>query len=89
MMTPVVFPLALAMGIDPVQLGLILVLNGMIGLITPPVGICLCIVSDIAKTSIVRVSRELLPFYVALIFCLAAVTFVPAIVTVFPTLLGS
>jgi tripartite ATP-independent transporter DctM subunit len=89
MMTPVVFPLALALGIDPVQLGLILVLNCMIGLITPPVGICLYIVSDIAKTSIVKVSRELIPFYIALIICLAAITFIPGIVLVLPKLIGS
>ncbi len=89
MMTPVVFPLALAMGIDPVQLGLIMVLNCMIGLVTPPVGICLYIVSDIAKISIVKVARELTPFYVALILCLAAVTFVPALVTVVPNLVGN
>jgi tripartite ATP-independent transporter DctM subunit len=89
MMTPVVFPLALAMGIDPVQLGLIMVLNCMIGLVTPPVGICLYIVSDIAKTSIVKVARELTPFYAALILCLAAVTFVPALVTLVPNLIGN
>lgn len=89
MMTPVVVPIATAMGIDPVQLGLLMVLNCMLGLITPPVGICLYIVSDIAKVSIVHVARELMPFYVGLILCLAAVTFVPAIVTVIPRLLGS
>jgi len=89
MMTPVVFPLATAVGIDPVQLGLIMVLNCMIGLITPPVGICLYIVSDIAKASIVKVSRDLLPFYVALMICLAAVTFFPGIVTMLPTLIGN
>ena len=61
----------------------------MIGLVTPPVGICLYIVSDIAKTSIVKVARELTPFYVALILCLAAVTFVPALVTVVPNLVGN
>lgn len=88
MMTPVVFPLALALGIDPVQLGLILVLNCMIGLITPPVGICLYIVSDIAKMPIVRVARELVPFYVALTLCLAAITFFPVIVTILPKLIG-
>lgn len=84
MMTPVVFPLAMALGVDPVQLGLIMVLNCMIGLITPPVGICLYIVSDIAKAPIMKVARELMPFYVALIVCLAAITFVPDLVTAVP-----
>jgi tripartite ATP-independent transporter DctM subunit len=84
MMTPVVFPLAMALSIDPVQLGVIMVLNCMIGLITPPVGICLYIVADIAKAPVMKVARELVPFYVALIVCLAAITFVPALVTLLP-----
>jgi len=89
MMTPVVVPLALALGIDPVQLGLIMVLNCMLGLITPPVGLCLYIVSDIAKTPIVKVARELVPFYVALMICLAAITFFPGIVLLIPNLIGN
>lgn len=84
MMTPVVFPLAIALSIDPVQLGLIMVLNCMIGLITPPVGICLYIVADIAKAPVMAVARELVPFYVALVVCLAAITFVPELVTLLP-----
>lgn len=89
MMTPVVFPLSMVFGIDPVQLGLILVLNCMIGLITPPVGICLYIVSDIARTPIMGVARELVPFYAALTACLALVTFVPELATLAPRLFGS
>lgn len=89
MMTPVVFPLALALGIDPVQLGVIVVLNCMIGLITPPVGICLYIVADIAKAPIMSVARELVPFYVALMVCLVAITLVPDLVLVVPRLLGT
>jgi tripartite ATP-independent transporter DctM subunit len=88
MMTPVVFPLAMTLGIDPVQLGLILVLNCMIGLITPPVGICLYIVADIAKAPIMKVAHELAPFYAALVVCLAAITFFPDVVTVVPRLLS-
>jgi tripartite ATP-independent transporter DctM subunit len=84
MMTPVVFPLAMTLGIDPVQLGLILVLNCMIGLITPPVGICLYIVADIAKAPIMKVAHELAPFYVALVVCLAGITFFPDVVTALP-----
>jgi tripartite ATP-independent transporter DctM subunit len=87
MMTPVVVPLATTYGIDPIQLGLILVLNCMIGLITPPVGLCLYIVSDIAKVPIVRVARELTPFYAALAVCLICLILFPQIVTFLPTLL--
>ena len=86
MMTPVVVPLGMSFGIDPVQLGLIVVLNCMIGLITPPVGLCLYIVADIAKAPLVAVARELIPFYFALIACLALIIFFPAIVTILPQL---
>lgn len=87
MMTPVVVPLGMVFGIDPIQLGLILVLNCMIGLITPPVGLCLYIVSDIAKSPIVRVARELVPFYVAFAVCLVGIILFPQIVTFLPSLL--
>ncbi len=89
MMTPVVVPLGMTFGIDPVQLGLILVLTCMIGLITPPVGLCLYIVSDIAKKPIISVARELVPFYVGLIVCLALITVLPRIVTFLPNLVGN
>jgi tripartite ATP-independent transporter DctM subunit len=87
MMTPVVFPLGMAFNIDPVQLGLILVLNCMIGLITPPVGLCLYIVSNTAKVPIFKVARALIPFYIALAVCLVLIIFIPQIVTFLPNLI--
>jgi len=87
MMTPVVFPLGIAFSIDPVQLGLILVLNCMIGLITPPVGLCLYIVSNIAKIPIFQVARALIPFYIALAISLVLIIFIPQIVTFLPNLI--
>ena len=86
MMTPVVVPLGAAFGIDPVQLGLIVVLNCMIGLITPPVGLCLYIVANIAKAPVLKVASELVPFYWGLIACLALIIFFPQIVTFVPQL---
>jgi tripartite ATP-independent transporter DctM subunit len=86
MMTPVVVPLGAAFGIDPVQLGLIVVLNCMIGLITPPVGLCLYIVANIAKAPVLKVASELVPFYWSLIACLALIIFFPQIVTLVPSL---
>jgi tripartite ATP-independent transporter DctM subunit len=87
MMTPVVVPLGLAFSIDPIQLGLILVLNCMIGLITPPVGLCLYIVSNTAKVPILQVARSLIPFYIALTICLVLIIFFPQIVTILPSLI--
>jgi len=87
MMTPVVVPLGMAFNIDPIQLGLILVLNCMIGLITPPVGLCLYIVSNIAKIPILQVARALIPFYIALVICLILIIFFPQIVTFLPNLI--
>jgi TRAP-type C4-dicarboxylate transport system permease large subunit len=89
MMTPVVVPLGAAFGIDPVQLGLIVVLNCMIGLITPPVGLCLYIVANIAKAPVMRVAAELVPFYVGLVVCLVLLIFFPQIVTILPRLAAS
>jgi len=87
MMTPVVVPLGMAYSIDPIQLGLILVLNCMIGLITPPVGLCLYIVSNTAKVPILQVARALIPFYIALTICLILIIFFPQIVTFLPNLI--
>jgi len=87
MMTPVMVPLGMSFNVDPIQLGLILVLNCMIGLITPPVGLCLYIVSNIAKIPIVQVARALVPFYVALTICLVLIIFFPQIVTFLPSLI--
>jgi tripartite ATP-independent transporter DctM subunit len=86
MMTPVVVPLGAAFGVDPVQLGLIVVLNCMIGLITPPVGLCLYIVANIAKAPVLKVASELVPFYWGLVACLVLLIFFPQIVTILPSL---
>lgn len=86
MMTPVLVPVGMAFGIDPIQMGLVLVLSCMLGLITPPVGICLYIVSDIAKVSLVRVARELMPFYLGLGVCLLLLIWFPQLVTFLPNL---
>jgi len=87
MMTPVLVPLAISYHIDLTHLGIMIVLNSMIGLNTPPVGICLYIVSRIAKVPIMLVVKELIPFYIILIAGLALITFVPEIATFLPKLM--
>ncbi len=85
--TPVLVPIAAAAGIDPVHLGIVVCLNLVLGLITPPVGAVLFAVCGIANLSLARLSRALwLPFLVALAV-LAVVTYVPWLSTFLPGLL--
>lgn len=87
MMTPVVVPIGLAFGIDLTQLGVVLVLACMIGLNTPPVGICLYIVSNLAGTSMLRVARAMTPFYLALLLTLVMISLVPFLTVYLPSLI--
>ncbi len=84
--TPILLPLAMNIGINPVQFGIIMVLNCGIGLLTPPVGAVLFIGSAVSKVPMERVVKATLPFYVCMIITLLLVTFVPAISMVLPNL---
>nr|WP_237686730.1 TRAP transporter large permease subunit [Arthrobacter jiangjiafuii] len=81
LLTPVLLPIAEAIGLDPIQLGLIMILNLGIGLFTPPVGTTLYISTSIAKVPIEQTVKALLPFYAASIVVLLAVTYIPALTT--------
>ena len=85
---PILAPVMNAIGVDPVHFGVIMVLNLMIGLVTPPVGLCLYVVSGIARVPIADIIRELAPYLLALIAVLALVTYVPAVSTWLPNALG-
>ncbi|MCK9515063.1 MAG: TRAP transporter large permease [Ottowia sp.] len=74
---PIFVPLAQTIGLDTLQLGIIMVLNLSVGLFTPPVGTTLFISSTIARVSIIRASRELIPYYFAALFVLALFSYVP------------
>ncbi len=86
--TPILIPTAQALGIDLVHLGVVLVVNAMIGLITPPYGLLLFIVGGLTRQPMLSVARELLPFIAALIGALVFLTFVPDFVLWLPRLLG-
>jgi tripartite ATP-independent transporter DctM subunit len=77
-------PLVMA-GVDPVHLGLVVVFNLMIGLLTPPMGLALFLVADIAKVSMKEVLKDMLPYYVPLAITLLLITYVPGITTWLPT----
>lgn len=88
MLIPVLLPVATIMGIHPIHLGVVMVLNLMVGLITPPVGLCLFVVSDIAQIPVMRVMRALIPFFIPLLAVLLLITFWADLVMFLPRYLG-
>ena len=87
--TPILLPVATSIGIDPIQFGIIMVLNCGIGLLTPPVGTCLFISSAIAHLPIEKIAKATLPFYICMLVVLMLLTFVPALTLTLPNLFYS
>lgn len=83
MMTPIVFPVLFEVGVDPVQIGVIMVFNLMLGLLTPPLGLSVYLSADIAEVSVSSVFREVRVYYLVLLVALLVVTFVPEVSLVF------
>jgi len=81
---PLVFPIAIELGVDPIHLGIIMVVNMEIGMITPPVGLNLFVTSGVAGMSMMAVVRAALPFLLVLFVFLILVTYIPAISTWLP-----
>jgi tripartite ATP-independent transporter DctM subunit len=86
-LVPILAPLLAKVGIDPVHFGLIMVLNLMIGLLTPPYGMNLFILSKITGLSPLRIARSSLPFFIPLLVALAIITIFPPVVTFLPNLI--
>ncbi|HEY7364732.1 MAG TPA: TRAP transporter large permease [Methylomirabilota bacterium] len=84
--TPILLPVMVKLGVDPVHFGMILLVNGGIGLITPPVGPTLFVGCAIGRVSMEEVSRELWPFYGTMILALLLVTYLPALSLWLPSL---
>ncbi len=87
-LVPILLPLVLKFDIDPVHFGLIMTLNLMIGLLHPPLGMVLFVLSRVAKLSVERTTMAILPWLVPLFIALIAITFIPAITLWLPTQLG-
>jgi tripartite ATP-independent transporter DctM subunit len=87
-LTPVLLPVAKAIGVDPVHFGMIMMVNLGIGLITPPVGAVLFVGSAVAKVRIEEVVRAMGPFFVILLAVLMLVTYLPAISLWLPRSMG-
>lgn len=85
---PILVPVAVSFGMDPVHFGILVAANVGIGMISPPVGICLYVACGISKTAIEEVVPHLLPFLLILIVTLMIITFFPSITLFLPRLLG-
>ncbi len=84
---PLVFPIAMSLGIDPIHLGIIMVVNMEIGMITPPVGLNLFVTAGIAGMSVLKVVKAAAPWLAILFVFLIIVTYVPFVSTWLPTLI--
>ena len=86
-MAPILFPIAVKLGIDPIHLGIIMVVNMEISMIRPPVGLNLFVTSGITGMPLLRVVRAALPWLMILLLFLIVITYVPAVLTWLPTTL--
>jgi TRAP-type C4-dicarboxylate transport system permease large subunit len=82
-MTPLIVPVAMRFGVDPVHLGIIFLANMQIGYFTPPIGMNLFIASYRFRKSITELYRATIPFMLVLLFALLIITYVPAVSLVF------
>jgi len=87
--TPIFLPVVTSqLGIDPIQFGIILVLNLSVGICTPPVGTLLFVGCSVAKLKLEQVIKPMIPFYVAMIVGLLLVTFIPVLSLWLPKVFG-
>jgi len=87
-LTPVLLPVCMKLGMDPVHFGILLVFNAGMGLLTPPVGTVLFVGCAIGKVSVNAGTRAMLPFFAAMLVALLLITYVPAISLWLPNLVG-
>jgi tripartite ATP-independent transporter DctM subunit len=87
-LVPILAPIAFSLGIDPIHFAMIVILNLTIGLITPPVGQLLYVVSAAVRIRVSEISREMTPFLIAYVVILLVITFIPALSTWLPRLTG-
>ncbi|GDY26210.1 MULTISPECIES: TRAP transporter large permease [unclassified Agarivorans] len=86
--TPIFLPVAQSLGIDPLQFGMILMMNLGLGLCTPPVGACLFVGCAVGKVPMESAVKSIWPFYIAILFALVLTTFIPAVSLALPTWLA-
>ncbi len=86
--TPIFLPIATSIGLDPVHFGIVIAFNLCIGNITPPVGSALFVGASVANVKIESVIKTLVPYFIALIVMLLAITFIPQLSLFLPNLFG-
>ena len=84
LLLPILFPVAQQVGIDPIYFGVMVVISIGIGLVTPPVGLCLYVAADIAEVSIPKASKALIPYIVTVMLFLVILLFLPGVITAIP-----
>jgi tripartite ATP-independent transporter DctM subunit len=82
--TPIFLPVVVALGMDPVHFGIVLIANLCIGLCTPPVGTCLFVACGVGRTSLARVVPPMIPFFIAMVAALLLITYWPALSLALP-----
>jgi len=87
-LVPILLPIVLKLGIDPVHFGVVIVLNLMIGLLHPPLGMVLFVLARVARLSVERTTMAILPWLVPLLVALAAITYIPDLTLGLPRFMG-
>ena len=87
LLVPILLPVMRQFGIDELQFGAIMIVGTAIGLVTPPVGMCLNVATKICGLSIVQIFRQALPFIICNVIILILVTFIPAVSTWLPSII--
>jgi TRAP-type C4-dicarboxylate transport system permease large subunit len=82
--THIFLPVVVALGMDPVHFGIVLIANLCIGLCTPPVGTCLFVACGVGRTSLARVVPPMIPFFIAMVAALLLITYWPALSLALP-----
>ena len=87
-LVPILLPIVLKLGIDPIHFGLIMTLNLMIGLLHPPLGMVLFVLARISRLSVERTTMAILPWLVPLLLALVAITYIPQVTMWLPQTMG-
>ncbi|AWI85422.1 C4-dicarboxylate ABC transporter permease [Alloyangia pacifica] len=87
-LVPILHPIAVSMGVDPTHFGILVIFNLMIGLITPPLGLCLFVAEGVANVGMAKLIRAIMPFFLVEVLVLIILTFVPQTVIWLPRVLG-
>jgi TRAP-type C4-dicarboxylate transport system permease large subunit len=86
LLVPIIIPPLISVGVDPIHIGIVFVFNIMVGLVTPPMGLALFMMSKVAKVSINSIVRTVLPYYIPLFLTLIIVTYMPRVILWLPNM---